>query len=119
MFIKGCNGIHMFFMNFPLDVVFMDRLGLVISTHRGIKPWRVIAYVGGADSVMELPAGALAEVEIAKGDQMQVITDQGEYFEKIKSQNPLSRIAIQVVVGLLVLLGGWLLLRYMVFAVFS
>jgi len=41
LLIKPCSSIHMFFMRFPIDVVFLDRDNVVVKVVHGIKPWRM------------------------------------------------------------------------------
>jgi uncharacterized membrane protein (UPF0127 family) len=57
----------MFFMRFPIDVVFLDRGNAVVKVVHGIKPWRT-AMGGGGKKALELPAGAAAAAGIESGD---------------------------------------------------
>ena len=74
LFLTGTNGIHMFFMRFPIDAVFVaepgpDGLRRVQSVHRGVRPWiGLVPFVRGADSVLELPVGAIDASATAPGD---------------------------------------------------
>lgn len=59
-------GIHMLFVAFPLDVVFLDEDGVVVSV-RTLRPW--IGYASErAATAVELPAGAAEGVE--EGDRL-------------------------------------------------
>jgi hypothetical protein len=66
--IDPCNSIHMFFMRFPLDVLFLDKEGRVVFAYRGIKPWRVGRIVKGARLAIELPEGVLDATGTQVGD---------------------------------------------------
>lgn len=66
--IEPCNSIHMFFMRFPLDVLFLDKQGQVLFMYRGIKPWRVGRIVKGAKTAIELPLGAIDATGTQLGD---------------------------------------------------
>ncbi len=68
--IVPCNSIHMFFMRYPLDVIFLDKSGVVIFTYHGIKPWRVGRIVKGARTAIELPAGTIARTGTEVGDTL-------------------------------------------------
>jgi hypothetical protein len=57
----------MFFMRFPLDVVFVDREWRVVGVRHRLRPWRV-AGARGAVAALELPAGAAAAAGIEEGD---------------------------------------------------
>jgi uncharacterized membrane protein (UPF0127 family) len=66
--IEPCNSIHMFFMRYPLDVVFLGKDGRVVFMYEGIKPWRVGRIVKGAKLALELPEGAIAASNTQLGD---------------------------------------------------
>jgi uncharacterized membrane protein (UPF0127 family) len=61
--------VHMFFMRFPIDVVFLDREHTVVSVRHTLRPWRV-AGARGAYATLELPAGTVAATGIATGDRL-------------------------------------------------
>jgi uncharacterized membrane protein (UPF0127 family) len=64
LLIRPCNSVHMFFMRFPLDVVFTDRHGVVVKVARGLKPWRMALGGKAAHSALELAAGVAAGVSV-------------------------------------------------------
>jgi uncharacterized membrane protein (UPF0127 family) len=74
LFLTGTNGIHMFFMRFPIDAVFVGKTGpdgarKVLSVHRGVRPWvGLVPLVRGADGVLELPVGAIDASATVPGD---------------------------------------------------
>lgn len=70
--IEPCNSIHMFFMRYPLDIVFLDEYGTVLFMYQGIKPWRVGRVVRRAKCAVELPEGAIASSRTEVGDKLQV-----------------------------------------------
>jgi uncharacterized membrane protein (UPF0127 family) len=61
LLIEPCNSIHMFFMRFPIDALFLDRDRRVKRVLLRLKPWRVSPMVFGAKSVVELPAGTVTD----------------------------------------------------------
>ncbi len=61
LLIIPCNSIHMFFMKFPIDAVFMDREFRVVRLVRNLAPGRMIGTVPGACQVLEVVAGELPE----------------------------------------------------------
>ncbi len=72
MLIDPCNGIHMLFMRFPIDAVFLDRLDRVKRVYRRVPPWYgVVWIVWGAQKVVELPAGSLEGLELPAGEQLE------------------------------------------------
>jgi hypothetical protein len=56
MLFRPAGSVHMFFMRFPIDVVFCDRNLVVVGIERDLKPWRM-AGRKGAKVVVELPVG--------------------------------------------------------------
>jgi uncharacterized membrane protein (UPF0127 family) len=71
--IDPCSSIHMFFMRFPIDVLYMDRDDRVVRVQHRIKPWRIgPLFTRGARYVIELPAGAIESSETQVGDELQI-----------------------------------------------
>ncbi len=61
---------HMFFMRFAIDIVFLDRYRRVIRINHNLKPWRVSSMVFGARTALELEAGAASRSGTVEGDQI-------------------------------------------------
>jgi uncharacterized membrane protein (UPF0127 family) len=71
MWINPCNGIHMMFMRFAIDAVFLDRKERVKKVYRNLPPWYgVVWLVWGAESVLELPPGSTTDIDLKSGDQI-------------------------------------------------
>jgi hypothetical protein len=74
LWLPGTNGIHMFFMRFPIDAVFLGRPGpdgtrTVLSVHRRVRPWiGMVPLVRHAAGVLELPVGAIDASGTLRGD---------------------------------------------------
>lgn len=75
MWIEPCDGIHMFWMRFPIDALFLDRQRRVVRVDRRLGLWRVVPYVRRARSVVELPAGTLDDLDLPKGHQVEFSGD--------------------------------------------
>ena len=75
LFLAG-NGIHMFFMRFPIDAVFVsseDSEGRrrVVAVHESLRPWTgMVPLVRGAAAVVELPVGVVASSGTKVGDTL-------------------------------------------------
>lgn len=74
LWIRPCNSIHMWFMKFSIDVVFVRPNGgelEVSSIYPAVRPWRLLPLSDfAATEVLELPAGAAARCALAKGDRL-------------------------------------------------
>jgi uncharacterized membrane protein (UPF0127 family) len=69
LWIQPTGSIHMWFMRFPLDVVYADRDGRVLKLVREIRPWRMSA-CRGAKVALELPVGAIDRSGVEVGDHL-------------------------------------------------
>ncbi len=71
LLIRPCNSIHMFFMLFAIDAVFVDRENRVTKVARNVRPWIGLAFGGrAARAVLELPTGAAGPTE--PGDMLEI-----------------------------------------------
>lgn len=66
LLIRRTSSIHTHFMRFPIDVVFRDDAGRVVSIARDLPPWRFARWRGATD-VIELPAGECDRVGLVEG----------------------------------------------------
>jgi len=74
LFISPCEAIHTFGMNFPIDVLFLDKKRKVLKVRPAMVRRRISVCLV-ADGVLELPAGMAASTGTVRGDQLE--------FEKI------------------------------------
>ena len=82
LWLPGENGIHMLFMRFSIDVVFVssptngsDGRRRVLSARRAVPPWRGVVWrVGGAKGVLELPMGTIEATSTNVGDEIAIQT---------------------------------------------
>ena len=80
LWLPGENGIHMLFMRFPIDVVFVsapsdasDNRRRVLSIRRAVPPWRGVVWrIGGAKGVLELPVGTIEASGTSVGDEIAI-----------------------------------------------
>jgi uncharacterized protein len=64
---------HMMFMRFPIDIVFLNWENKVIRICHDLQPWRFSPIVLGARIALELAAGAAAESSAAVGDTIELV----------------------------------------------
>jgi uncharacterized protein len=69
--IRPASSVHTWFMQFPIDVVFLDRDLSVVRIVPRLQPWRTAGRWRAA-AVLELAAGESARRGIAVGDRLHV-----------------------------------------------
>lgn len=69
LLLAPCNNVHTCFMRFAIDVVFIDRAGVVIAIVPHLAPWRV-AVARRAHACLELAAGGASACGVAVGQQL-------------------------------------------------
>jgi uncharacterized protein len=78
LWLPDSNGIHMMFMRFPIDAVFVGRpdgqgARPVVSVHRALRTWTgLVPFVRGAHGVLELSVGAIDASSTEVGDLVQI-----------------------------------------------
>jgi uncharacterized membrane protein (UPF0127 family) len=78
LWLPGTNGIHMMFMRFPIDAIFLGRPDPavggalpVVSVHPGLRAWiGLVPLVRGAHGVLELPVGTIGATGTVPGDHI-------------------------------------------------
>lgn len=71
LLIAPCQGVHTVGMGYPIDVVHLDRDGVVRKVLHAVRPWRLGPLVWRSRYVLELPAGAAAGTVV--GDRLALI----------------------------------------------
>ena len=69
IFIRPTSSIHMFFMRFPIDAIWVDRELRVVGVSPDVAPWKIAA-CKGAKGVFELAAGEAASRGVRVGEQL-------------------------------------------------
>lgn len=75
LWISPCTSIHMFFMRFAIDAVFIDEHLQVVRVCEDLKPWRMARGGKHAHSVLELPPGKAAFFNIRVGDKLTIMAN--------------------------------------------
>jgi uncharacterized membrane protein (UPF0127 family) len=70
MVLQPGGGIHTWFMRMPIDVLHVDKKGVVTHVLRGIKPWRFGPLLVGGKQAIELPVGAAGRTQ--PGDEIEI-----------------------------------------------
>jgi uncharacterized membrane protein (UPF0127 family) len=86
LWLPDSNGIHMMFMRFPIDAVFVgqpsdasdvpdaaDHGRPVVAINRGLRTWTgLVPFVRGAHGVLELPVGTIDASSTQVGDRIRI-----------------------------------------------
>ncbi|BCG01022.1 hypothetical protein PPGU19_055900 [Paraburkholderia sp. PGU19] len=70
LWLEPCNAVHTLGMRFPIDVVFIDRRGCVLSIHRNVGRARVLV-CWRARATLEMCAHATQALRIEVGDRLE------------------------------------------------
>jgi uncharacterized membrane protein (UPF0127 family) len=70
LWIAPARGVHTWGMRFPIDLVALDRDGVVVDCVAALRPWRIRLPRRAAAGVLELPAGALARSGTRPGHRL-------------------------------------------------
>lgn len=69
LWIVPCEAVHTFGMQFPIDIVYVDRQMRVKKVSGSVGPWRLSGCLT-AHSVLELPAGTVSRTGTKPGDTL-------------------------------------------------
>lgn len=69
LLIAPCNSIHMMFMRFPIDVVYIDKDYQVLKQVKDVRPWLGLSacWNKNAWATLELPVGSIEAYGIQSG----------------------------------------------------
>jgi uncharacterized membrane protein (UPF0127 family) len=70
MWIVPCESVHTFGMQFPIDLVYLDRHKRVKKIRSDVSPWRMSACLS-AHSVLELASGSIRKTQTKAGDKLE------------------------------------------------
>jgi uncharacterized membrane protein (UPF0127 family) len=73
LWIERSPSIHMFFMRYAIDAVFVSKAGVVTKVVPNLRPWRVVWWAPGARDCLELRAEAAAESNTQVGDETRLV----------------------------------------------
>ena len=66
--IQPCNSIHTLFMQFAIDVLFLDRQNKVVAVISSLKPFRFSKIYFASYLAIELPIGPTSSTSTVVGD---------------------------------------------------
>ncbi|ART75880.1 hypothetical protein B4U37_07485 [Sutcliffiella horikoshii] len=83
--LSPCNSVHMFFMRFPIDIIFVNGDGRILLSIKELKPWRVSPIVKNSSHVIEMPCGSIERYNLYKGTSIVIPKNKKNFFISIKN----------------------------------
>jgi len=62
--------LHMFFVFFPIDVIYLNKCKKIVELKEGFEPFRFYNPTKKAMYVLELPAGTIQKTKTSLGDKI-------------------------------------------------
>ena len=69
LLLAPCNSVHMLFMRFAIDVVYLDKNFCIKKIVRNLTPWLGMSVCFGAWGALELPSGSADRLKLAVGQK--------------------------------------------------
>ena len=70
LLLAPCNSVHMCFMRFPIDVVYLDKDYKIIKVVNNLKPWIGLSICSKASAVLEMTAGEAERCGLEEGKEL-------------------------------------------------
>jgi uncharacterized membrane protein (UPF0127 family) len=70
LLLQPCASIHMMFVRFPIDAIFLDRDLKVLKVASSVRPWIGLAACKGAHATLELAAGEAMRLCLREGQRV-------------------------------------------------
>ncbi|MDG5790055.1 DUF192 domain-containing protein [Evansella sp. AB-P1] len=72
--LKPCQSVHTFFMNYAIDILYVNDRNEVVAIDEALKPRRVGKVYRGVASVVELPKGTVKSTQTEIGHLLKFIS---------------------------------------------
>lgn len=73
LLISPCNSIHMMFMRFPIDAIFLDSSNCIRAVYEKLLPWTGFSnWHRDVSSVLELKSGSIQKTGIRVNDTLRM-----------------------------------------------
>ena len=73
LLLEPCNSVHMLFMRFSIDVIYLDEKLCIKKIVHNLLPWIGISFCFGAHCALELPSGEADRLKLLVGQKFQRI----------------------------------------------
>lgn len=72
LYIQPCRSIHTFFMNYPIDVLYLNESFQIVAMDETMEPKKTGKYYRAANTVLELPAGTIQKTKTSIGHYLSI-----------------------------------------------
>ena len=69
LLLEPCNSIHMLFMRFSIDVIYLDKEFCIKKIARNVLPWIGMSFCFGAWGALEIPSGEAQRLKLEVGQK--------------------------------------------------
>ena len=66
----GRYSVHMFFVRFPIDLLYLNEDFVVVDIRRNLKPWHIHRPKTKVSYIVELPAGTVSRAHVKLGQKI-------------------------------------------------
>ena len=73
LLLSPCSSVHMCFMRFSIDVLYLDEEYRILKIARNLLPWIGMSICPGAKSALELAAGEAERMGLQVGMRLKVL----------------------------------------------
>lgn len=70
LLITHCHSVHTAWLRYPIDLVYLNREGMVLRCVPHLKPWRTSFGPRGTAHTLELPAGNIEHFDLRRGNRI-------------------------------------------------
>lgn len=67
----NCNSVHMIGMRYALDIVYLDKNGIILKMVENLKPWQV-SFCEAAKDTLEIKSGTVQRLCWKVGNKLQL-----------------------------------------------
>ena len=69
LLLAPCDGVHMLFMRFSIDVIYLDKDLCIKKIVRDLTPWLGLSFCLGAWAALEFPSGEADRLNLVVGQK--------------------------------------------------
>jgi uncharacterized protein len=74
LYINPCSQIHTCFMQYSIDLIYLDQSNAVVGIEENLAPWKIGKRFDNVKSVIELPANTIQQTSLKVGQKI-ALTD--------------------------------------------